>query len=109
MYQNGLEDLNDITLPPYPDKDKKFFDVFQNYVIRSKRRDRLIQHLRDQGVEVLISWPKPTHHHSGLNLSAFKLPVTERLSRTVVSLPMFPELPDEHVDIVIKKIHQFYS
>jgi len=109
MYQKGLEDIADITLPPYTDKKGKFHDVFQNYVIRSNRRDDLVQHLRNQGIEVLISWPKPTHFHTALNLSAVRLPVTEKLSRTVVSIPMFPELSDEHVGIVIQKIQEFYT
>lgn len=109
MYQEGLQDLPYITLPPYSTNDKKFFDAFQNYVIRSNKRDELVKYLQDHGIEVLVSWPKPTHFHSALGLSGFNLPETEKLSRTVVSLPMFPELPDEHVDIVIKTIRDFYS
>ena len=109
MYQEGLQDISDITLPPYSIKDMKFFDAFQNYVIRSNNRDNLVKYLQDHGIEVLISWPKPTHFHPALGLSGFKLPETEKLSRTVISLPMFPELSDEHVKVVIKTIHGFYS
>lgn len=109
MYHEELGKIAGITLQPHPDENPRFYDAFQNYVIRSNMRDKLVQHLRDEGVEVLISWPIPTHFHKALNLSQFKLPETENLSRTVISLPMFPELSDEHVNIVIQKIREFYS
>jgi dTDP-4-amino-4,6-dideoxygalactose transaminase len=35
------------------------------------------------------------------------LPVTERLAKRILSLPMFPELTDEQIDEVIKEIRQF--
>jgi len=108
-YHAGLGNIRGITLQPHPDEDPKFYDAFQNYVIRSDRRDALAQYLKDEGVEILISWPIPTHVHKALNLSHYQLPETEKLSRTVLSLPMFPELSDEHVDIVIQKIRKFYS
>jgi dTDP-4-amino-4,6-dideoxygalactose transaminase len=107
MYQKGLGDHSAIILPPYSQNDKMYYDIFQNYVIRSKKRDDLVKHLRDSGIEVLISWPIPTHHHKNLGLGSFKLPKTEELSRTVVSLPMFPELSNEKVEFVIETINKY--
>lgn len=108
MYQKGLENTADIQLPPFSESDKTYFDVFQNYVIRSNKRDELVKYLREQGIEVLISWPVPTHHHEALNLKGFKLPETENLSRTVISLPMYPEIKNEHIEYVIGTIKKFY-
>ena len=107
MYDEGLKDAKDIILPP--NKGKDFFDVYQNYVIRCQRRDELVKHLRDSGVEVLVSWVKPMHHQKALHLEHFHLPVTERISNEVISLPMYPELTDEDVKYVIDCINKFYA
>jgi dTDP-4-amino-4,6-dideoxygalactose transaminase len=109
FYHKGLSDLRDIKLPPPPRSDSRFFDVYQNYVIRSKKRDQLVEYLRESGVEVLVSWPKPLHHHKALGLGKFHLPKTEQISKEVLSLPMYPELSDEQVEFVIEVIHDFYK
>ncbi len=107
IYDEGLSDIDNLILHPVSNDD--YFDVYQNYVIRCKRRDELVSHLRNSGVEVLISWPKPLHKQEALGLSHFQLPVTERISSEVVSLPMYPELTDEEVQFVIDSIKKFFK
>jgi dTDP-4-amino-4,6-dideoxygalactose transaminase len=109
LYHKGLSDLRGIKLPPPPRSDGRFFDVYQNYVMRSEKRDQLVEHLRKSGVEILVSWPKPLHHHKALGLGKFHLPKTEQISNGVLSLPMYPELSDEQVEYVIEVIHDFYK
>jgi len=109
MYEIGMSDVPGLTLPPSTKNEDGYFDVFQNYVIRTPKRDALYQYLKEQGIETIISWPKPTHSHPSLGLTSFSLPVTEELSRTVVSLPMFPELSDDEIDYVIAKVRQFFK
>ncbi len=108
MYHKGLKDVPQIKLPPDLNSDPRYFDVYQNYVIRIKSRNALAKYLRDEGVETLISWPKPMHKHKALGLQHFKLPMTERISKEVVSLPMNTEITDEQVEYVIKCIRKFY-
>lgn len=62
-----------------------YFDVYQNYVIRSTQRDRLAAHLRASGIEVLVSWPTPLHKQKALDLGHFNLPVTEKISKDCLS------------------------
>jgi len=107
MYEEGLSDVPDLILPPGTHDTNGFFDVFQNYVVRTGKRDKLYQYLKEQGIETIISWPKPTHSHPALGLTKFSLPVTEELSRTVLSLPLFPELSEEEVQYVIEKMREF--
>ena len=108
QYHQGLSDLSELKLPPQPRSNDFFFDVYQNYVIRAKERDRLVVHLRESGIEILISWPKPMHHHDALGLKHFYLPKTEQISNEVLSLPMYPELSDEKVEYVIEVIRKFF-
>lgn len=109
IYNQKLSGTKGIKLPPPPDPDNKFFDVFQNYVIRAERRDELFNFLKEKGVETLIKDPVPNHFHKGLGLSHFKLPLTEQLSKEVISLPMYPELTDEQVNYVIDCLSDFYK
>ncbi|MGA8849138.1 MAG: DegT/DnrJ/EryC1/StrS family aminotransferase [Dehalococcoidia bacterium] len=109
IYENGLSGVKGIKLPPAPNADLRFFDVFQNYVLRAQRRDELFEFLKEKGVETLIKDPVPNHLHKGLGLQHFHLPFTELLAREVISLPMFPELSNEQVNYVIACVREFYS
>ena len=107
IYDEGLSDLKEVKLPPGPTKKGPYYDVYQNYVIRSKHRDKLVEFLEKNGVETIVSWRVPNHFHHALKLNRYKLPNTEKISNEVVSLPMYPELSDESVDYVIDVIHKF--
>lgn len=108
IYDEGLKSVKEIKLPPLPSDTGPHYDIYQNYVIRVKNRDGLQKYLTKKGIETLVKWRIPNHFQPGLKLSRFKLPVTERLSREVISLPMYPELTDEQVNYVIKSVKDFY-
>lgn len=107
IYDRALGDVRQVRIPPRPDA--RHGDVYQNYVIRAERRDELAAHLRASGVEVLISNPVPVHHHRALGLSHFSLPLTERLAREVISLPIIPELDEDQVDHAARSVRAFYA
>ena len=71
-------------------------------MVRSPDREQLAQHLGDQGVETLIHYPVPPHAQPAYEEFAdLSLPVAERLSGEVLSLPMGPHLTMGQVDMVI--------
>jgi dTDP-4-amino-4,6-dideoxygalactose transaminase len=107
MYHNRMRGIEGLMLPPLSNND--YFDVYQNYVIRCEDRNKFVKYLQNEGVEVLISWPNPMHKQKALSLSHFSLPMTERISAEVISLPMYPELTDEEVEYVINAIIKFFS
>jgi dTDP-4-amino-4,6-dideoxygalactose transaminase len=106
LYREKLRAVPGVLLPPF-DGDGRF-DIFQNYVIRVERRDALREYLRAQGVETLVHWPKPMWEHKGLGLDNPGLPMTERLCREVISLPMSAETTEEHVEITTQCIRDFF-
>jgi dTDP-4-amino-4,6-dideoxygalactose transaminase len=106
MYDGGLSDIPELTLPPKSNRD--YFDVYQNYVIRTEQRDKLLAHLQKSGVEVLVSWRVPMHKQKALGLDHYNLPMTERISAEVISLPMYPELTDEEVEFVVEAVKNFF-
>ncbi|MFC2046714.1 DegT/DnrJ/EryC1/StrS family aminotransferase [Chloroflexota bacterium] len=107
LYEVGLSGLPQIKTPP-PPQQGRYFDVFTNYVVRAEKRDELVAYLRECGIELLISWPKPMHHHQALGLGHFHLPETERISKEVISLPLYPELDNGQIEFVIESIRNFY-
>jgi dTDP-4-amino-4,6-dideoxygalactose transaminase len=102
LYRESLSDIPDVQLPHFADPRRE--DVYQNYVIRAPMRDRLRAHLKDEGIETLVHWPKPMWEHKDLRLDTPNLPATERLCREVLSLPMSAETTDEHVQITVNAI-----
>jgi dTDP-4-amino-4,6-dideoxygalactose transaminase len=106
-YHRRLDGLEQVILPRFSQKHGQ--DVFQNYVIRADRRDLLREHLKSQGIETLVHWPKPMWEHRGLRLSHPGLVETETICKQVVSLPISAETSDDHVDRVVEGIREFYS
>ena len=109
IYNRGLDDIPEVKLPPAPDTDLKYFDIYQNYVIKAQRRDDLFRSLKENGVETLIKDPIANHQHPKLGLLHFKLPLTEKLAKEIISLPMYSELTNEQVEYVINCVKDFYS
>ncbi len=108
IYDQGLAGLSGLELPPAPDSDPKYFDTFQNYVLKAQKRDELAEFLKEKGVEPLIKDPVACHQHPALGLSHFQLLYTEQLAKEVISLPIYPELTKEQVDYVIACLKEFY-
>ena len=81
------------------------------YALRSERRDELQAHLAASGVPTLIYYPQPLHLqkcYADLGWQLGDFPVAETVSRTVLPLPMYPELEDAQVDHVIHSVREFY-
>jgi dTDP-4-amino-4,6-dideoxygalactose transaminase len=84
--------------------------VYHLYVIRHPRRDRLAETLRHKGIGTGVHYPVPIHLQPAYRerLSGGEaLPETERAAREVLSLPMYPELADDHVRRVAEAVRAF--
>lgn len=106
-YRAGLEGMGDLRLPHFDET--RHHDSFQNYVIRSARRDELRAFLREQGVETLVHWTRPMWRHERLRLADPHLEMTERICREVISLPMSAETSEQDVDTTIEIVREFFG
>jgi dTDP-4-amino-4,6-dideoxygalactose transaminase len=106
-YRKELSGVGDLTLPHF--SGKEHYDGYQNYVIRTADRDALVNYLEKNGIETIVSWPKPVWEHRALKLGRPDLPETEKICREVVSLPMYPELSEEDVRYVAKAVRNFFG
>jgi dTDP-4-amino-4,6-dideoxygalactose transaminase len=86
--------------------------IYNQYVIRAPRRDELKDHLRNCGVPSDIYYPIPLHLQRAFAYLGYKpgdLPESERASREVLALPIFPEMTAGQQDLVVESIARFYA
>lgn len=104
----GLEDK--VVLP-----EKKIEDsihVYHQYVIRTKNRDKLQKHLKENGIATAVYYPLPLHLqecYKDLGYKEGDLPVAEQACREVLALPIDPGLSEEEIDYVVKKLQIFIT
>lgn len=90
---------------------KAYNHVYQLYSMWANNRDELLDYLSEKGISAKIYFD-PVHK------SAFyrdklgyvdKLPVTEKVAKTTITLPMFPELTEEEINYMVDTIDAFYN
>ena len=108
MYQDLLNDLEEIQLPPPPNKNSDHFDVYQNYEITVDKRDELKNYLSEKNIGTLIQWGgKGIHHFQNLGFTQV-LPNTDNFFKRCIMLPMNLFISDDDVDYICKSIKEFY-
>jgi len=93
-----------------PREKEKYYHVYHLYVIRTPYRKKLQDWLLQNGIYTQIHYPIPVHMQKCyLHLSKERicLPITEKISKEILSLPIYPELQDVQIDHVIKVINSF--
>jgi dTDP-4-amino-4,6-dideoxygalactose transaminase len=83
--------------------------VYHVYAVRVADRDRLQERLQDRGVQTGIHYPIPVHlqhAYRDLGYGAGDLPVTEEVSRQLLSLPMFAELTELQIADVCEAVKE---
>jgi dTDP-4-amino-4,6-dideoxygalactose transaminase len=94
-YGELLDGMPGIVAPFEPETSKAIYHL---YVIRTKDRDALADHLKVNGIFTGLHYPLPVHLqncHGGWGYQRGSLPLTERIASEVLSLPMFPGLAAE--------------
>ena len=82
--------------------------VFHLFVIRTEKRDDLQTYLKQNGIETLIHYPIPPHQQNAFaEWKSLSFPVTEKIHREVLSLPISPVLTNEEVGFVIQILNEY--
>jgi len=93
-----------------PQVDPLVTPVFHLYSVESAFRDRLMSYLQENGVACGVYYPIPLHlqpAYAHLKLQRGMFPASERASERILSLPMYGDMPDEHVDNVCELLKRF--
>ena len=103
-YIEGIKNP-EITLPKINDWNAHVFHIFP---ILCEKRDELQKYLTEKGIGTNIHYPIPPHKQECYkSWNDMNLPVTERIHREELSLPMSPCLTDEQVEYVIEAINKW--
>ncbi|MDD2898871.1 MAG: DegT/DnrJ/EryC1/StrS family aminotransferase [Desulfuromonadaceae bacterium] len=109
IYDDGLAGIDGLSLPAV--REGRSHQRYL-YTIRTARRDELQRYLAGEGIETKVNYPDPIHLMRGYRFLGYapgSLPVTERLAATILSLPMYPELPNEQAAEVVAAVRRFYA
>ena len=83
--------------------------VWHLFVVRVSEREEFQKRLADDGIATGIHYPLPLHlqpAYAHMNLPVGSFPVTERIVKEIVSLPVFPELTSSDLEAVTQTIHR---
>jgi UDP-2-acetamido-2-deoxy-ribo-hexuluronate aminotransferase len=93
-----------------PFRSKNSTHVFHQYTIKTDNRDALKKHLEKAGIPTMIYYPQPLHFQKAYRQPAFSegsFPVTEALSKSVLSLPIHTEMDQEQLEYIVDSIANF--
>jgi len=103
----GLEKV--IGLPVQPEG---LFHVYNQFVIRTPKRDQLREYLRNSGIPSEIYYPSPLHLQpafADLGYHAGAFPASEEASQQVLALPIFPMMSEEQQNMVVDRTAEFFA
>jgi len=107
IYRQGLADIVQV-----PEDEPWEECVYHNFVIRTDKREELVAHLKDNGVDTRVHYPIPIHLQDAAKDLGYKLgdfPRAERYAKTMISLPIYPELSDVEVAYVVTNVRNFFN
>jgi dTDP-4-amino-4,6-dideoxygalactose transaminase len=106
VYNQLLEQTE--VLRPYEEPQARH--VYHLYVIRTARRDEMLTFLKRRGIEAGVHYPIPLHRQPAYLKQGYSnthLPVTEAAAAEVLSLPLYPELTRQQIEVVVAAIKEF--
>jgi dTDP-4-amino-4,6-dideoxygalactose transaminase len=104
-YYNELLNDREIIIP---NKREDSRHVYHLYVARYNNREKLINLLSSKDISYGIHYPIPLHLQPAyryLNYKEGDFPITERLSKEVISLPLWPEITKQEIDYIVSTIN----
>jgi dTDP-4-amino-4,6-dideoxygalactose transaminase len=106
-YQRALQDVPGVVVPREAEGARSAWHLF---TIRARERDALQAHLDREGIATAVHYPRPIHLQPAMAPAGGRpgdLPVSEQLSREVLCLPLYPELPLADLERVASEVSAF--
>ena len=109
-YIEGLKDVAGVKVQGIKAANQK--NVYYVFNIFAENRDELMEFLKNKGIGTSIYYPKPLHLQKCFEYLGHKegdFPVTEKMCKQILALPIYPELRDDEVLSICEAIKEFYK
>ncbi len=112
--QSGLIEKGAVKTPieVYKDSGDRNHHIYNQYTLRTRSRDKLREYLKEQGISTAVYYPVPLHLQEcfkDLGYLKGDLPAAEDASRSVLSLPVYPELTNSQQEYIVGKMSDFFK
>ena len=87
-------------------ENQKGMSVYHQIVLKHKKRDEIFSHLSKNNIGTAIHYPIPIHMQPLYKNLGYNLPISEKFSNEVLSLPSYPGLEDDSIKVICKKINE---
>jgi len=114
-YLEGLADLAKrelLRLPVIPASCESNYHIFYILLRSEQERNAMLKYLKEAGIGSTfhyVSLHSSPFAQRALGLNGLRLPVTERVSGTLLRLPIYPQLGKTEVDYVVEHVHSFFK
>ena len=90
---------------------KNFTHSYQMFsvLVKKNKRNSLLYFLKKNGVDASVHFDPPLHKQDYLKKYSTKLKNTERLSKEILTLPIYPDLSKKNLNFILKKIETWYK
>jgi len=112
-YEKSLSKIERVVIPKVPDD---YFQVYQMFNVRItgklETRDKLMAYLGEHGVASRVHF-YPVHltkfYRDKFGHKPGELPTTEKVSKQIITLPMYPDLNKEDINYIVSQISAFFN
>jgi perosamine synthetase len=87
-------------------ENQKGMSVYHQIVLKHKKRDEIFSHLSKNNIGTAIHYPIPIHMQPLYKNLGYNLPISEKFSNEVLSLPSYPGLEDDSIKVICEKINE---
>ncbi|NOQ21336.1 MAG: transcriptional regulator [Candidatus Aegiribacteria sp.] len=109
FYDRAFKSLGQVTTPVIREE---AWSIYNQYTIKVPDRDGLLNYLRERGIGCAVYYPLPLHLQKCFECLGYgegDFPVSEAVSKEVISIPVFGELTEEELVEVFETIKAFYA
>lgn len=104
LYRNKIDNKKFVLPTTYDERSH----VWHIFAIRAKNREKLQKYLETNGIQTNIHYPIPPHKQECYReWNCLSLPITEKIHKEVISIPISPVMTDEDIEKIINVLNNF--